>query len=140
MAKIHARNASLYLEDNTSASQTMSGLMNQITLSYTADAPEVTGFGSDNVERLSNGLKDWELTFSAFYSSAANEVDEVFSGILGGSTVFKLGPAGSSSGSIMYTACGILSEYSMEFSVDGAATVSGTVVARTGSLTRGTWA
>lgn len=140
MAKIHARNASLYLEDSSGASRSMSGLTSQMTLTWSSDAPDVTGFGNDNRERLSNGLKDWELTFSAFFSSAANEVDEVLSGILGGSTLFQLGPAGSTSGSNKYAACGILSEYSMDYAVDGAATVSGTVVARTGSLTRTTWA
>lgn len=139
MGKIHARNASFYLEDSSGASQAMGGLMNSITLSWSADAPDVTGFGEDNRQRLSNGLKDWEISFNAFYSSAANEIDEVLSGILAGSTSFKLGPSGSSSGSIQYAACAILTEYSMEFQVDGAATVSGTLVARTGSITRTTW-
>ena len=139
MSKIVARNASLYVDDSSSASQSVSGLLNQISLAYTATAPETTSFGFDNVERLASGIKDWELTFNAFFSSGANEVDEIMSGILGGSTMFQFGPSGSSSGSIMYTACGILTNYSMDFAVADAATVSGTLVARCGSLTRTTW-
>lgn len=139
MGKTVGRNASLYLEDSSSACQSMSGLLNQITLNRSAEAPDVTGFGNDNRERLSNGIKDWELTFAAFFSTGANEVDQVLNGILGGSTLFKFGPTGSSSGCVMYTACGVLSEYSADFNVEGAATVSGTVMARSGSLTRATW-
>lgn len=139
MARIIARNASFYLEDSSGASRAMTGLTNSITLSQTAEAPEVTAFGEDTRTRLSGGLKDWELSFDAFFSSGANEVDEVLSGILGGSTLFKFGPSGSSSGCIMYTACGVLTEYSMDLGVEDAATVSGTLTARSGSLTRTTW-
>ena len=53
--------------------------------------------------------------------------------------MFKFGPSGSTSTCIMYSACGLLSEYSADFTVEGAATISGTLVARTGSVTRGTW-
>lgn len=139
MSKIVARNASLYLEDSTGASQSMSGLLNTINLSRTAEAPDVTGFGNDNRQRLSNGIKDFQLTFNAFFSSGTNEVDEVLNGILSGSTMFQFGPSGSSSGCILYSGCAVLTEYAMDFSVEGAATVSGTLMARSGSVTRGTW-
>ena len=139
MARIVGRNASLYLEDSAAASRAMSGLLNTISLSRTAEAPDVTGFGDDNRQRLSSGIKDWELSFGAFFSTGANEVDVVLNGILGGSTLFKFGPSGSTSTCVMYTACGVLTEYTADFSVEGAATVSGTIMARSGSLTRTTW-
>lgn len=139
MARVIARNASLYLEDSSAACQSMSGLTNSITLGQTAEAPEVTAFGEATRTRLADGLKDWELSFDAFFSSGANEVDAVLSGILATATLFKFGPTGSTSGCIMYTACGVLTDYSMDFGVEDAGTVSGTISARSGSLTRGTW-
>ena len=107
MARIVGRNASLYLEDSAAASRAMSGLLNTISLSRTAEAPDVTGFGDDNRQRLSSGIKDWELSFGAFFSTGANEVDVVLNGILGGSTLFKFGPSGSTSTCVMYTPFGV---------------------------------
>lgn len=142
MAKIAARNASFYLEDSTGACQALSARTSSISLSYTAETPEVTGFGDDNRQRLSNGIKDWELTFEGFYDAAAGQVDTVLSSILGGSTMFKMGPAGSATTCLMYSGCGILMDYSIDLGVEDAVTVSCTVAARSGSLTRvasGTW-
>jgi len=50
-----------------------------------------------------------------------------------------LGPAGSSSGQPLYTACAVLTEYEISLGVEDPVAVSGTLVARTGSLTRTTW-
>jgi len=139
MAKTVARNASFYVDDSTGASRAMSGLMNNITISYTAEAPEVTSFGEDNRTRLHNGIKDYEVTFEAFFSTGANEVDAVMSSILGGSTFFKFGPTGSTSTCVLYSASAVCTNYEMTFGVEDAATVSGTLVNRAGSMTRGTW-
>ena len=76
----------------------------------------------------------------AFFSTGANEVDDVLSAILGGSTYVQFGPSGSSSGCILYAASAVLTEYSMDFGVADAATVTYTVVQRSGSMTRTTWA
>jgi hypothetical protein len=136
MGKLAARNASFILDDSAAASQCLSGDFNSITLTYSAEAPEVTGFGSNVRERMQDGIKDWELTFDAFFNNDANRVDRVLSGILGASTRFKFAPAGSATGASMYTACAILTSYEMTFGVEDAGTVSGTLVARSGSLTR----
>ncbi|KKQ44072.1 MAG: hypothetical protein US62_C0034G0010 [Candidatus Woesebacteria bacterium GW2011_GWA1_37_8] len=53
MAKIVGRNASLYVEDSTGACRSISGDLNQVTLSRSAEAPDVTGFGEDMRQRLS---------------------------------------------------------------------------------------
>ena len=140
MAKIHARNGSLYVEDSSGACQAMSALVSSITLGQSSDAPDVTGFGEDRRQRLSNGIKDWELSMNGFWSSGANETDEVLSGILGGSTMFYLGPSGSTSTCVQYSACGVLTEYNIDLAVEDAATIAFTMMSRSGSLTRGTWA
>ena len=139
MGKVAAKNASIGLDDISGACQALSGDINSVTLTYSAEAPEVTGFGSDVRERMQDGIKDWELTFDAFFNSDADRADAVMSGILGGSTRFVFGPSGSISGSIMYTACAILTSYELGFTVEDAGTISGTLVARSGSLTRTTF-
>lgn len=139
MSRIAARNASIYIWDASGASRSISGWLNTVSLSRTAEAPDITGFGEDNRQRMHNGIKDWELTFNAFFGTGANEIDEVMSGILAGSTMFALGPSGSSASMIKYSACAILTEYTCDFTVEGAATVTGTLVNRSGSVTRATW-
>ena len=141
MARIAARNASLYMEDNTGVCRAFSSYLNSITLSYSVEAPDITGFGENDRQRLPGGIKDWTLSFNAFFATGASEIDVWMNGILTngastGQTLFKFGPAGSSASSIMYSGCAVMTEYSSDFSVEGAATISGTLVARSGSLSR----
>ncbi len=140
MGKIVARNASLYVLDSSGACQSVSALTNNIKLSMSAEAPDVTGFGQNNRERLADGIKDWELTGDFFWSSGANEVDAVLAGIgPSGSTFIWFGPSGSTSGSVMYTASAIMTKYDLTFALADAAKAAVTFVGRSGSLTRGTW-
>lgn len=139
MAKRVARIASLYIADSSSTLRALSAYMNNITFNQSAENPDSTGFGQDNRERLPDAIKDYTLTFRAFLATGANETDVVLSGILGGSTGFKFGPAGSANGEVLYTACAILTEYNIELALADAALVSGTLVNRSGSLTRTTW-
>lgn len=140
MAKIVARNASLGIDDSSAACRAFSASANSVTLTYSAEAPEVTAFGDTLRQRLQDGIKDWELTFDAFFATGADEVDAVLYGIVGGSTHFSFGPNGSAASTIRYSASAILTNYEMTFGVADAATVSGTLTARSGSLTRTTWA
>ena len=142
MAKLHAKNGSLYLYDSSNACQSLSGRINTITLSQTGEQPEVTAFGDVSVQRLWDGITDWELSFDAFFDNAANQVDSVLSGIVSGSTFMKFGPAGSAATCTMYSSCAILTNYEINLDVADAAKVSGTLVNRSGSITRtssGTW-
>jgi len=139
MAKIAASNASIGIDDSTNTCRALSGLMNSITLTYSAEAPEVTGFGSNNRERIQDGIKDTELSFEAFFGTGATETDAILNGILGASTRWVFGPNGSGTGAILYTACAILTSYEMAFQLEDAGTVSGTLVNRSGSLTRTTF-
>jgi len=138
MSKIIARDASLLIDDVGKLTKSFSGFTNTISLEQSAEAPDTTGFGEVSRQRLQDGIKDWELTFNSFFATGASEVDAVLSGILGGSTVMSFGPSGSSSG-IKYIASAVLTDYTADFAVEGAATVSGTLAARSGSMTRTTW-
>ena len=139
MAKIIARNASLGLDDSSGTCRAFGGFNNQISLSWTAESPESTGFGDVSTQRLSGGLQDYQLTANVYFATGANESDVVLSGLIGGSSRFAFGPSGSTSGCILYTGCVILSDYSMDFALADAATAALTLVARSGSLTRTTW-
>jgi|SRR3990167_1864666 len=139
MTKMVARNASLYIQNSAGASIAISGDLNQVSLVRSVEIPDITPYTDVDRVRLPGGVRDWELTFNGFYNTAGSGVENVLWGITGSPTVFKLGPAGSSSGRIMFTACAILSQYAADSTVGGAVTISGTLVARTGSLTRTTW-
>lgn len=140
MARIVARNAAFIVDDNTGACISMSGRANTVALSWSAEAPEVTSFTETTRARVPGGLMDYEVTADLFFDAAVNQVDAVFSGLMGGSgTEFWMGPSGSTSGCVMYSGSVILTRYNMNMTVAGAATVSVTLVPRTGALARGTW-
>ena len=141
MTKIAGRKASLYLSNAAGACQSFSTLTSNITLNFNSETTDVTGFGDDNRERVADGIRDWELSMDGFWASGATETDAVLAAIraAGGSTMFKLGPAGSTASPCtcpMYTACGVLTNYECNFTAQDAAKISFTVAARTGSLTR----
>ena len=141
MARIVARNAALGVDDNTGASVSVSGRTNTVALSWTSEAPEVTSFTETTRSRVPGGLLDWEITADIFYDEASTQVDSIFSGLMGGSgTKVYFGPAGSTSGNVKYSGCAVLTEYSMNFAVADAGTANVAFSARSGSLTRGTYA
>jgi hypothetical protein len=139
MAKVAARNASFYLDDSTAACRSMSGWLNNITLTLSAEAPEVTGFGDTYKNRFQDGLKDCELSFDAFWGSGATETDSVLGSLLGASTYFQFGPAGSTAGLCKYCASAILTSYDMKFALADAGQCSGKLVLRAGAINPSTW-
>jgi hypothetical protein len=139
MAKMVARNCSIFLWDNTGACQSISGYSNNAALSYTAEAPEVTSFGDENKTRLSNGLKDYTLDLDVFFDTDASRIDGLFYNMLAGSTMFALGPSGSGASAIKYTACAVCTKFDMKFAVADAATAAISLQNRAGSMTRTTF-
>jgi len=139
MAKIPARLASIGVDDSTGACRALGSLANNVTLTLSTEAPEVTSFGDTYRVRLQDGIKDGEFSFDGFMTTGANETDAVLFGILGASTRWVFGPNGSSSGCIMYSASAVLTSYEMTFALEDAAQCSATFALRSGSITRGTF-
>ena len=140
MAKIVGRNAALKICASSGGIVSLSGQANNITLAFTTEEVETTGFGNNFTETLANGVEDWTLTFNAFWSGGVAEIDQtLFRLLTTGCTAVCFGPAGSGAGAIQYDASGVLSEYEIDFEARNAGRVSGTVVARTGQMTRSTW-
>jgi len=118
----------------------VSGDTNTSTLSLTAETPETTAYGDNTRTRAASGLRDWNLSANCLFNDTATTgIETVLSGILGGSSMLKWGPAGSTSGNVSYTGCCIVSDYSIESPVEGMVTLSFTATARAGSMTRATF-
>jgi len=137
--KLIARNASFYVFDATGGSVSLTGDTNSVSLSRSGDTPEVTAFGNNTRERVGGGLTDWELSINGFFTEGANSVDETLASLLSQNTVVIFSPSGSATGASRFSGSALLNDYSVDFPVEGAATVSAKFVARTGSLTKDTW-
>lgn len=140
MPKFHARNASIYVETAAGASTSISADLNSAELSYSADAPDVTGFGDNTRQRLHGGLIEWEMSVDGFYNanSTGNTAASILMGLMnaGGSTVVYFFPAGSTAtGSPKYTGCAVLVSFDQSYGVEDAAAFSATFQSRSGSLT-----
>jgi hypothetical protein len=142
MAKIHGRNASIYLEDTAGASTAFTCVANSATLSMSIDAPEVTTFCDNTIQNLAGGIQDFEFSMDGFTDEPGATACDARAIIQnGGGTLLQYGWAGGSTTACpKATACVVLTEFSMENPVDGAATFSLTCVPRSGSLTLGAWA
>ena len=139
MARVVARNVSIGVEDSTGACAVLTTRSNTATMTFTAEAPEVTTYGEVYRTRLPDGLRDWEFSVSGFWDGSANALEAIMYPILGASTQIYYGPGGSTSGCTKYTACAVCTNFSIEGSVGAAVTYSATFSGRSGSMTRATW-
>jgi len=127
MGKVSARNTSLFAHGRD-----VSGRSNNSALSWTAETPEVTCYGSDNRERISDGIRDAELTVDGYYDTAASQVDEKYNSLVNASAFYALFPVmtlGNTTGGslIGYAFEGVMSEYSIDLSFEDAVKTSLTV-------------
>lgn len=139
MPKIHARNASIYIDTTAGASTSISGDLNSATLDLTAEAPEVTAFGDNTVQRLSNGLTDWTFSAEGFFNDTANSGASLLFQLVAGSTLLQFGPSGSTSGSRKFAASGVVTSFNLSNGVNDATAYSLEIVGRSGSVTASSW-
>ena len=140
MAKIHARNASVVLSTSAGASAVWSADSNTATLRLSAEAPEIAPFGYNTKQRLTGGLKRWELSVNGYYGIGAAEAKGLMTDMVGASTVMQFGPAGSTTGCPRYSACGIINSFNMSMTTNDAATFTLSVQPFSGSMNRDYWA
>lgn len=139
MAKIHARNASIYVDTTAGASTAISGDLNSVTLDMGADAPDVTSFGDNTRQRLSNGLQEWSISVAGFWNQGATAAACILFPLLAGSTYIQVGMAGSTSTCPKWTGSAVCTAFNLEMGVEDAATMSAEFVSRSGSLTASAW-
>lgn len=139
MARITARNVSLYVDNAAGACTSIAGRSNTATLTFSSETPEVTAYGATYRERLADGLKDFELSIGGFYDGSAAEIDSILFGILGASTRISYGPGGSTTGCTKYVASAVCNNYTLEGAVEGAVTYSATFQNFGRALTASIW-
>lgn len=140
MPQLHGKNTLLEMFDSTGASATISGDLNQFTLSWSRSNPDVTTFGQNTTQRIA-GIADYDLSGTAIYNSnTASAVQVTMAGWIAASTntLFKWYPASKTSGCEFWTGCVLLSAYSEQAPVNGAVTLSFTLQSGAGSLTAST--
>jgi hypothetical protein len=131
MAKVLARNAVVLI-----TGKNLSGNSNNVTLTRSAEAPEVTCFGDSTKQRLSDGVKDVEFRLDGFYNTTASTTDATFSEGLAGASSLSFIPQGLATSNVVHNiGGGIESNYEIKSALAEACTVSMTVMA--GSHSRG---
>jgi hypothetical protein len=122
MARVVARNVEIF-----GGGRDLSGRSNSVTLTFSAEAPEVTAFRDSTRQRLPGGLRDSELTADGFFDNAASQMDENLNAMVSASAWWALFPITASGSKAGREFAGILTEYSAVGAVADAATVSFTV-------------
>jgi hypothetical protein len=122
MGKIAGRKARVILEGRD-----MSCTSNNATLTFSAEAPEVTTFCDDNRARMQDGIKDVELSVDGFYDTGASGADVALSHMLAASVLTGFYPTGYGTCQVAYEMGGILTNYEMTFALEDAGTMSLTV-------------
>lgn len=138
MARKSGRNVSILLRDTSAASFNLSGRSNNVTLNFTSEELDVTSFGAAYRERIADALKDWNADISGFWDGAASQLDETLYGLVSACVAACFGFAGSDTGSVQYSGCAILQNYSIEAAVDGAVGFTCNLMAAS-NLNRGTY-
>ncbi len=144
MAKIVARNAALWVDSASLAagdsnSISLSGKTNTATLTFSAEAPEVTTFGEGMRTRVAGGLQDWNLSIGGFSDMVTGQVNGILFSLLGASTRIRFGPGGSTAGCTLYVASAICTDYSVDSSVEGAVGFGATFTNLSSCMVASTW-
>ena len=138
MANLHGKNAFLAVEDSTSASRSLTGDGNSVTLTESVANPENLAFGDGSVQRSASGLSDFRLSFEGFANDAANTNLAVLNGLKGACTMVCFAPNGSGGTNVKYTACAVVDDFEISAPVNGIVTFRGTLSQGSGSLTKST--
>lgn len=135
MAKQHARNVSIYVDTAAGASTSITGDLNSITLDMSAEAPEVTSFGDNTVQRLSGGITDFSISLDGYWNQGGTATACILEALLAGSTYVQLGVTGSSSGCPKKCACVVLTTYNISWGLNDAIQITAEFQSRSGSIT-----
>ena len=136
MPFIHGMNSVIFVWDSAGTCRNISGDLNSVTLGWTRDNPDVTTFSHNDIARIA-GLRDAQLSGAGVWNTDdTTGIDAVFAGLLSSSvnTLVKWCPGACSSGSPLYTACFLLSQYEVSGPVNGPVGVSYTFQLSSGSL------
>ena len=140
MTRAHGRLAVLWIDDQGGTCRNLSADYSNITFNRGKNLAETTTFGDNSVQREVDGLRDASIDVSAIWNVTATTaavvglLDEMYSGSLVSRIQYL--PAGSISGSPIYTASMALTAYNVAEPVDGVTTGTFTLALATGSVTQ----
>lgn len=136
MAHVHGKNCYFTIEDGNAASQSMGGDGTDIDLTFTSEHPDESGFGDIGEQLSASATETWKLTLTYLYNNSASANADVLEGLRQKSTVFVLGPNGSTASLIKYTACGVVLDNNITFAKAGLVGGKATFGPNSGSLTK----
>ena len=134
----HGRLAVLWLDTQAGVCINVSPDLNNITLNRSANHPESTTFGDRDTQREYGGLRDVSVDVTGIWiTGAASAVNGLLDDAFAGSLVTRMQylPAGSISGSPIYTGCMRLTSLNTQSPVDGITTIQFSLALAAGSLT-----
>ena len=138
--QVHGKNSVLVIYDSGGTLRNVSGDMNDIKLSWSRDNTDSTTFGQDSIQRVP-GIYDAKITGGAIFSGQdTTGIDAVMAGIMAASanTLVHYLPAGSRSGSPMYSGCFLVDNWDISGGVKSTVAATWSFSLASGSLTVGT--
>jgi len=137
--QVHGKNSLLIIWDANGASQNVSGDMNSIALAWTRTNTDSTTFGQNSIQRVP-GIYDAKLNGGAIFNALnATGIDDVMSQVMAASlnTLVAYYPAGSRTGSPLYTACYLVDNWNLTAAVNATVAATWSFSLASGSLTVG---
>jgi hypothetical protein len=139
MPRVHGSKAVLWIDDQGGTCRNLSGDFNSITFNRSKNEPETTTFGDTSVQREILGLRDASIDVTAIFSSGsltepAGLLDEMYAGSLHSRIQYL--PAGSITGSPIYTASMRLTSLAVNQPVDNLVTANFSLALAAGSVTQ----
>ena len=122
MARITARNMKLF-----AGGRDISGRVNTSTLTFSSEAPDVTCFGDAYHERLSDGLKDYEVSFAGFGDFSACQIDATMQALMSSSAWYGWYPNAATASMRGREVIGVATNYTINGGVEGAIGYSATI-------------
>lgn len=135
--QVHGKKTVVYAWDATGTCRNVSGDMNNVKLSWTRANTDSTTFGQDSTQRVA-GIYDAKLTGAAIFNAQdSSGIDAVLAGIMAASlnTLIQYLPAGSQSGSPLYSGCFLLDSYEITGDIKSTVAVNWSFSLASGSLT-----
>ena len=137
---IVAKNCSVDIYNSAGAKLSISDHGNTVDIDISMSETEAPNYG-DKYHEYEADMWDWTINYSGWWagSATANLTQSPAACLLttlqtGTGGTIKVWPAGSTAGSIAYTACCNFTAFPMSFPRDGFATMSFTARPRSGSL------
>jgi hypothetical protein len=137
VARIMGSKAVLFLDDQAGTCRNISGDLNNIGFNRSVNLPETTTFGDNAVQREITGLMDAGLDCTAIWNTGAIPlITDMLENLYAASahTRMQFAPAGSTTGSPLYTACVRMTTLNVTTPVDNLVTATFNLVLASGSV------